>query len=78
MGHFIKTAILVDAPFFYFCHFEELNFSVSTTKWGVAQPMQIGCLKGSGATPDKHSEGICLDTDIACQSVARKNYVNQI
>lgn len=43
--------------------------ALSTAKRGVDQQIQIWCLKGLGATPNKPSGASCLDTDIACQFV---------
>ena len=54
-----------------FFHFRQSPIASSATKWCVAQPILIGCLKGLGATPNKPTEGSCLDTDIARQFVKK-------
>ena len=66
MGHFIRNLSGGMPLFFYFLLWRE---ALSTAKRGVDQQMQIWCLKGLGATPNKPSGASCLDTDIACQFV---------
>lgn len=70
-GAFAGITFPSGAPLFLFLKSCSVNFVFSATKWCVAQPTEVGCLRGLGATTNKLSKASCLDTDIACQFVKK-------